>query len=176
MQILANYSSDPPSLNSTVVYDATECGNTGSDGTTQNESADLTYYGPIPVQNNPFAKQMGGGAANVLSWNFHQHVPLTALGSNTPEGCNFAYCHAQTIPSPSQNDISPLASYKAGILVDDFLRGLDDEEALPKTCPALSPVPGLDTSAVLATPPKCSPAPINKNFSDAGKGKPLLLE
>ncbi|KAH0588227.1 hypothetical protein H2248_006939 [Termitomyces sp. 'cryptogamus'] len=46
-------------------------------------------------------------------WNFHQHVPLTPLGSQTEQSHNFAHCHATgavSSPQSPQTTPQPLAS------------------------------------------------------------------
>lgn len=145
MQIPADSLEDPPSSNSTVLYDHAECGNASAnvDGdivmeeahptNSQSQFGYPTYYGPIPVYDIPFAEQMGGGTRTAehdmgnistqtptkVPWNFRQHVPLTPQGSNNPETLNFARCRAENNPlqppDPAEGQ------------VNDFLNGLDDD-------------------------------------------------
>ncbi|KAG6877326.1 hypothetical protein C0993_008546 [Termitomyces sp. T159_Od127] len=136
MQIKTHFPADPPMPNATVIYDNAERGDGGDvlmeECNTANPDPQLgepTFYGPIPVYDNPFVEQMGGGAAKCskssdpVPWNFWHHVPLTSLGANTPESRNFAHRHAQMVLSPSQ----PSTLQDAQNLGVNFFDGLDDK-------------------------------------------------
>lgn len=138
MQINPSFPSDPPSPNSTAIYDEAERGDAPGDAFLEgarsanphSQFGNPTYYGPVPVYDNPFFEQMGGGQTTEepqtpsgVRWNFRRHVPLTPLGSNTAESCNFALRHAQTAASLSESS----GSLNTQAMVNELLDGLDEE-------------------------------------------------
>lgn len=91
----------------------------------------------------PFLEQIGGGlgetgpvaaATGIESpkmpspaWNLCNHIPLTPLSSNTPEGWNFAHHRAETVSSVSE-DIAPQS------LDNDYFNDLDPETIASLAC------------------------------------------
>ncbi|KAG6889807.1 hypothetical protein C0992_003996 [Termitomyces sp. T32_za158] len=149
MQVPVNHPSNPPSPNSTMMYDKAECGDAGGDVfiSPQLQHGNPTLYGPIPIYDNPYLGQMGGGGAKTANdsntldtpskvpWNLCQCIPLTPLSSKMPEDLNFAHCCAEMVASPSQpsgassttQPAKPLGVHDNQALVDDFFESLNDE-------------------------------------------------
>ncbi|KAG6867710.1 hypothetical protein C0993_012018 [Termitomyces sp. T159_Od127] len=165
--------------NSTIVYNDAERGDAQGDIHMQNmQIGNPTYYGPIPVYEDLYLEQMeasttpeqedfylehveGGTTPKQPSvprpgpWNLCQHVPLTPLGSNTLEGCNFARRRAEMVASPSQ---------RTTISTQEFLNGLNDEVIASLACDCSSDFSSLETSPQTA-PTATAPTACNETIN-----------
>ncbi|KAG5716868.1 hypothetical protein E4T56_gene3389 [Termitomyces sp. T112] len=170
MQIL-----NPLSPNSTAMYNEVECGGVNDDISMEDDNpanahplfSNPTYYGPIPVyNNNPFVEQMGGG------WNFHQHISLTSLGSNTMEGHNSAHHCVEVTPSPFQ---PPTLQARSQSPDKDFFEGLN-ADTITKSKQAIDAADGVTVPTERAAAKQVTTTAGEEGAASAEPANSLLQE